>query len=101
MYIDALSLINKYFMIHCVKNGFYIVPTLKGVERMKLEEIKQYYGKNVIITFNDGHIRKGFFCSFTWGDDNENGIESITIESENEWDIEIYLNEIKSIEAVK
>jgi hypothetical protein len=65
---------------------------------MTREELKPFYGKQVKVACNDGTVVVGFFCTFTYGEDNENGIPSIVIEREQS-DIEIYVNDIKDIKT--
>jgi hypothetical protein len=67
---------------------------------MKEEELKPFYGKLVKVTCNDNSIIIGTFYGFTYAEDNDNGITSVDIQAINGL-IEVYLNEIKSIEIAK
>lgn len=63
---------------------------------MKLWE---YVGKNIKVTCNDGQIIEGKCDEYTQALDNEPEIASISI-ARTDYGIEIYENEIKSIEVI-
>lgn len=63
---------------------------------MKLWE---YVGKNIKVTCIDEQIIEGKCDGYTQALDNEPEIASISIDRE-EYEIEIYENEIKSIEVI-
>ena len=65
---------------------------------MKLKDIKDLYEKNVKVVQIDNDIIIGVFCSYERKNENENGRENITIETEEGVLICVYLDEIKTIE---
>lgn len=62
--------------------------------------IKNGYKQDVKVICVDGTIVKGFYSIYTQALDNEPEIASITIENANDSLIEIYENEIQSIEVL-
>jgi len=62
--------------------------------------IKNGYKQDVKITCIDGTIVKGFYSVYTQALDNDPEVASIIIESSNGSLIEIYENDIKSIEIM-
>lgn len=55
--------------------------------------------KKIIVTCTDDDILTGEFVDWTSEQDNEPDPESITVKADNGAFIELYVNEIKSIEA--
>ncbi len=68
-----------------------------------MSNLEQYYGKNVIITDNDGIIYKGYVGFYESASNNDNGEDSIAIFSnpEAKEGFELYESEIVKIEVVE
>lgn len=67
---------------------------------MTEREMQKYRGKNLNLTCNDRRQIKGFCSIFTKALDNDPEVASLVIETKENGLIEIYQNEIKSIEVV-
>ena len=63
---------------------------------MKLEDLQKFWEKDIKIILSSGETIFGFFCSFERAEDEPNGRDCITVETDNRF-ISIYLDEIKEI----
>lgn len=63
--------------------------------------LKQFYNKKVAIVAKNGRLFEGFINDYFWPDDNENGKESIVIDTEAGEAIEFYETDIESIEIIE
>lgn len=68
---------------------------------MKLENLKHLWEKQVKIILIDKDIIIGRFVSFERAGDNDNGRDNITIETEENVLMNVYLDEIKQIDVYK
>ena len=64
---------------------------------MKLEELKPFWEKDIKVLLVNGKTINGFFCSFERTEDEPSGRACITVETEVNGLIDIYLDEIKEI----
>jgi len=61
----------------------------------------EYFQKNVIVTFEDGQVLKGFVSMHTSALDDPDGRENITIRHfKTRYLIDAYADEIKDIEVI-
>lgn len=64
-------------------------------------EVLKLFGTKIKIVDTDNHVWVGIMNFFEGSNDNENGLFSVGLELEGEENgVEIYENEIKSIEAI-
>lgn len=63
---------------------------------MTEQEFLKFYNKNIKVILNDGTSITGYVYTFTRSVDSDNGIASISLES-NQGYIEIMQNEVKKI----
>lgn len=63
--------------------------------------LKQYYGKKVKIVADNDKVFLGTVNDYFYPDDNENGKESIAVDTIENQAIEFYEEHIKKIEIIK
>ncbi|WP_273478499.1 hypothetical protein [Ignavigranum ruoffiae] len=64
-------------------------------------QLKEYWGKKVFLESKNGKIFRGKVSDYVYPEDNENGKESIIIDSVGyEFPYEFYENDIKKIEII-
>lgn len=63
--------------------------------------LKQYYGKKVKIVADNDKVFLGTVNDYFYPDDNENGKESIAVDTIENQAIEFYEEHIKEIEIIK
>ncbi len=68
---------------------------------MTEKEFLFHFGHTIRVKCKDNTIIEGFCNSYTWGEDNENGEASITINTEELGLIEVSQSEVSSIEILK
>ena len=67
---------------------------------MTLEELKQFWEKDIIVLLVRGKTMRGLFCSFERAEDEPSGRACITIETKINGFINIYLDGIKEIKII-
>ncbi len=67
---------------------------------MKLEELKPFWEKEIMVLLVSGKTMRGLFCSFERAEDEPSGRACITIEAKINGFINIYLDEIKEIKMI-
>lgn len=67
---------------------------------MNEKEFISFFEHNVSVTLLDGQIIDGHCCSFSWADDNPEEVASIEIKTKDGEYIDIFQNEVKTIEII-
>ena len=68
--------------------------------KMKLEELKPFWEKDIKVVLVNGKTINGAFCSFERAEDEPSGRTCITIDTAVNGLINIYLDEIQNIKTI-